>query len=128
MVPPKKPEWFEMTEGENNPRPNRGKKVLKVVALTAPLLIVAGGIVVAQTGNSGPADAVNAGPTETIAPAEPAPSVAPSQPAPTVANPNTKSNFVKKPSIANPPRGRGDDDGEREHEGREHHGEEEDDD
>ena len=59
MVPPKKPEWFQLTDGEAHNQPNRRKRFIKIVALTAPLVIVAGGVIVAQTGESGPADAVS---------------------------------------------------------------------
>lgn len=127
MVPPKKPEWFEMTEGEKRPAPARAKKVIKVVALTAPLLIVAAGVVIAQSGESGPADAVNATPTvAATVTSDPTPiqsnnqQPAPSKSAAPKVNSGGGTKFVPKPSIA-PPTGRGgDDDGEwGEHEGRE---------
>lgn len=122
MVPPKKPEWFELTDGEGRPRPNRRKKIFKIAALSAPLVIVAAGVVVAQTSESGSADAVTATPTaavtQTVDPT-PEPTTA-STPA---AAPAKTSTFVKKPAIANPPTRRGGDDDEfGEHEGREHHG------
>ena len=59
MVPPKEPEWFQLTDGEAHNQPNRRKRFIKIAALTAPLVIVAGGVIVAQTGESGPADAVS---------------------------------------------------------------------
>lgn len=123
MVPPKKPEWFQLTEGEGYNRPARRKRFIKIAALTAPLVIVAGGVLVAQTGESGPADAIS----QTPAPvkivssesAKPAPTTVVAQVKSTPAQPST---FVKKPAIANPPSGRGGDDEFGEHEGREHRG------
>ena len=37
MVPPKKPEWFQLTDGEAHNQPNRRKRFIKIAALTAPL-------------------------------------------------------------------------------------------
>ena len=126
MVPPKKPDWFELTDGEGHNRPNRRKKFVKVAALTAPLVIVAAGVVLAQTGESGSADAVSNSPapvvaTETVTPTTPD-AAAPVAKAPAVA-PAKSSTFVKKPAIANPPTRRGGDDDDEwgEHDGRERH-------
>ena len=123
MMAPKKPEWFQLTEGEGRRVPGRRKRIIKVAALTAPLVIVAAGVVVAQTGESGSADAVTSTPTAlaTVDPTPIAETVPAAPTTPKVAS--SKSNFVKKPSIANPPTRRGGDDDEfGEHEGREHRG------
>ena len=129
MVPPKKPEWFQLTDGEAHNQPNRRKRFIKIVALTAPLVIVAGGVIVAQTGESGPADAVSQTPApvkvvsnQTSNP-EPA-ATSNATVTPVQAKPTQTSNFVKKPAIANPPTGRGGEDEFGEHEGREHEGRE----
>lgn len=104
MVPPKKPEWFQLTEGEGHNRPIRRRRFIKIAALTAPLVIVAGGALVAQTGDSGPTNAVLQTPTPAIS------KVISNEvsPNPVKATPAQTTNFVKKSAIANPPTKRGD--------------------
>lgn len=46
-----KPEWFEMTEGDQKPEPIRtvaSKRLIKIAAFTAPLLLVGGAMVFAD--------------------------------------------------------------------------------
>ena len=115
MTPPKKPEWFELRDNDNNaPRPE-GKRFKRGVLLAVPFLIVGIGAVAAQIGEDSPAEAENVVATASVTPEEAVitPS-APSTPdAPSIATLPTK------------PRGGDDDD---DHEGfkprRPHHGEE----
>lgn len=55
---PKKPEWFELTDGDRFKKPSRKRKLIKVIALTTPMLLVVAGVVIAQTGKSAPANSV----------------------------------------------------------------------
>ena len=55
MTPVNKPEWFQMAEADG-PKPVRAiKRGTRIVALTAPLILVGVGFVVAQTNDGGPA-------------------------------------------------------------------------
>jgi hypothetical protein len=55
MTPMSKPEWFQMAEADG-PKPVRAiKRGTRIVALTAPLILVGVGFVVAQTNDGGPA-------------------------------------------------------------------------
>jgi hypothetical protein len=71
MTPPKKPEWFELTESDGvKPRPVL-KSGFRTLALSIALLAIGVGVVAAQTINESPASAEIA----TVAIASAAPSV-----------------------------------------------------
>ena len=58
-----KPEWFQMADADASPRHNLRRRV-RILALSAPLVMISAGLVYAQTQNEAPATA-----TETVAPA-----------------------------------------------------------
>ena len=119
MTPPKKPDWMEIADGDDQgPAVVAKKRRPLVIAMTA-LLVTLGGVVVAQTREESPASA-----DEMIIPQSSqsatsvAPAISPSAP--------TKSVTPSAPAIATPPNMKsGEDDDERgehgEHEGRRDH-------
>jgi hypothetical protein len=92
MTPPKKPDWFELTESDAVKPRTSVKRSVRGVLLALPLLLIGVGVVVAQGTDESPAVAES---ITTIA------SVAPSM-SPDVA--------LAKSSIAIPPTGGDDDD------------------
>lgn len=107
MTPPKKPDWMEIADGDNQPPVKVSKKRRPALFAITALLVTLGGVVVAQTHEESPASA-----DEMVIPQS-------SQSATTVApaiNPTPQS----APAIATPPTMKGGD-GEEfgDHEGRE---------
>lgn len=92
MTPPKKPEWFELTETDRVKPRTSVKRSARGALLALPLLLIGVGVVVAQGTDESPAIAE---PVTTLASAVPSMS-------PDVA--------LAKPSIAIPPTGGEDDD------------------
>ena len=92
MTPPKKPEWFELTESDAVKPRTSVKRSSRGVLLAVPLLLIGVGVVVAQGTDESPASAET---VTTIASAAPSMS-------PDVA--------LAKPSIATPPTGGENDD------------------
>ena len=71
MEPMKKPEWFELAEGDGpKPRPLL-KSGFRTLTLSIPLLAITVGVVAAQTSNDSPAIAE----TQSVAIASAAPSI-----------------------------------------------------
>jgi hypothetical protein len=102
MTPPKKPEWFELTQADGvNPRTSV-KTSARGVLLALPLMLIGAGVVIAQTADESPALAES---VTTVASAAPQVNGAPGTAA-------IKSSSVKQiqPAIATPPTGGGDDD------------------
>jgi hypothetical protein len=94
MTPPKKPEWFELTESDGvKPRPVL-KSGFRTLALSIPLLAIGVGVVAAQTSNESPASVE----TATVAIASAAPSVTQS-----VTPALTSAVVQPKASIGTPP-------------------------
>jgi hypothetical protein len=92
MTPPKKPEWFELTESDRVKPRTSVKRSARGVLLALPLLLIGVGVVVAQGTDESPAIAE---PVTTLA------SAAPSMSA---------NVALANPSIAIPPTGGEDDD------------------
>ncbi len=101
MTPPKKPEWFELTESDAVKPRTSVKRSARGVLLALPLLLIGVGVVVAQGTDESPASAET---VTTVASA--APSMSPGV-------------ALANPSIATPPTGGGDDDYEDEDENEE---------
>ena len=102
MTPPKKPEWFELTQTDGlNPRTSV-KTSARGVLLALPLMLIGAGVVIAQTADESPALAESV----TIV-ASAAPQV---NDAPGTAAIKSSSVKQKQPAIATPPTGGGDDD------------------
>jgi hypothetical protein len=57
MTPPKKPEWFELTEGDAGKPRTSVKRSARGVLLALPLLLIGVGVVVAQGTDESPAAA-----------------------------------------------------------------------
>jgi hypothetical protein len=55
MTPPKKPEWFELTEGDAVKPRTSVKRNARGVLLALPLLLIGAGVVVAQGTDESPA-------------------------------------------------------------------------
>jgi hypothetical protein len=120
MTPPKKPEWFELTESDRVKPRTSVKRSARGVLLALPLLLIGVGVVVAQGTDESPAVAES---ITTLASAVPQVNAAPSA--------AVKSSLASltNPSIAIPPTGGGDDDDdEEEDEGDENEEEDEGDD
>jgi len=101
MTPPKKPEWFELTESDRVKPRTSVKRSARGVLLALPLLLIGVGVVVAQSTDESPAAAES---ITTLASAAPEINAAPSA--------AVKSSLASltNPSIAIPPTGGGDDD------------------
>ncbi len=101
MTPPKKPEWFELTESDGVKPRASVKRSARGVLLALPLLLIGVGVVVAQGTDESPAVAES---ITTVASAAPEINAAPAA--------AVKSSLasVSKPAIATPPTGGGDDD------------------
>jgi len=108
MTPPKKPEWFELTESDGVKPRASVKRSARGVLLALPLLLIGVGVVVAQGTDESPAVAES---ITTVASAAPQASAA----------------ITPAPAIATPPTGGGDDDDD-DYEDDEDEDEEEDDD
>ena len=93
MTPPKKPEWFELTEGDGVKPRTSVKRSARGVLLALPLLLIGVGVVVAQGTDESPAVA------ESITTAA-------------SAAPQVSAAITTAPAIATPPTGGGDDDDE----------------
>jgi hypothetical protein len=91
MTPPKKPEWFELTESDGVKPRASVKRSARGVLLALPLLLIGVGVVVAQGTDESPAVAES---ITTVASAAPQASAA----------------ITPAPAIATPPTGGGDDD------------------
>jgi len=91
MTPPKKPEWFELTESDGEKPRASVKRSARGVLLALPLLLIGVGVVVAQGTDESPAVAES---ITTVASAAPQASAA----------------ITPAPAIATPPTGGGDDD------------------
>ena len=91
MTPPKKPEWFELTESDDVKPRASVKRSARGVLLALPLLLIGVGVVVAQGTDESPAVAES---ITTVASAAPQASAA----------------ITPAPAIASPPTGGGDDD------------------
>ena len=78
MTPPKKPEWFEITDKDNAASVRRVSKALPAIALGSALLIIGAGVVFAQSQDQAPATAVEA----VVASAQPVTESAPEASAP----------------------------------------------
>ncbi len=124
-----KPEWFQMTEAEVFPPQSKGKRAIRIMALTTPILVLGAGLVFAQTQGSPTAVAsavtsptaaavdpvsIASTPTPSTQVAASTPVTAPASTAIQVSltSPNPSST-VKKPAIATLPTGGGDDEGVR---------------
>ena len=94
MTPPKKPEWFELTESDRVKPRTSVKRSARGVLLALPLLLIGVGVVVAQGTDESPAIAE---PVTTLASAAPSMST---------------NVALANPSIAVPPTGGEDDDDE----------------
>ena len=90
MTPPKKPEWFELTESDGVKPRASVKRSARGVLLALPLLLIGVGVVVAQGTDESPAVAES---ITTVASAAPQASAA----------------ITPAPAIATPPTGGGDD-------------------
>ena len=101
MTPPKKPEWFELTESDAVKPRASVKRSARGVLLALPLLLIGVGVVVAQGTDESPVAAES---NTTVASAAPEINAAPSA--------AVKSSIASltNPSIAIPPTGGGDDD------------------
>jgi len=118
------PEWFQMAQGDGfEPKP-KGKRALRIMALTAPLFVLGAGLVFAQTQESPTAVASGVATTASASSSSTAP-ISLSTPAPTApsagntvqvaqtssATPTAKASItIKKPAITMPTGG-GEDDG-----------------
>lgn len=119
---PKKPDWFVLTEGEKRLEPKKRKRFLSIAAFGAPALLITAGILVTQSSDPNKADAESTpSPVSTVSTVSTVQTPAP-QAAPKVATPVVPVNQ----SISAPSRFGSDDFNE--HEGREHHGENEEED
>jgi hypothetical protein len=105
MTPPKKPEWFELTESDGVKPRASVKRSARGVLLALPLLLIGVGVVVAQGTDESPAIAE---PVTTLASAVPSMSA---------------NVALVNPSIAIPPTGGGDDDDDEEGEDDDEEGE-----
>ena len=65
-----KPDWFQMTEGDEIPRQRKIKRGVRALAVTLPLLVLGTGFVIAQN-QSGPG--VSADASASLAPSQPTP-------------------------------------------------------
>jgi hypothetical protein len=101
MTPPKKPEWFELTESDGVKPRASVKRSARGVLLALPLLLIGVGVVVAQGTDKSPALAES---ITTVASAAPEINAAPAA----VVKSSLAS--VTKPAIATAPTGGGDDD------------------
>ena len=101
MTPPKKPEWFELTESDGVKPRASVKRSARGVLLALPLMLIGVGVVVAQGTDESPAAAES---ITTLASTAPEVNAAPSA--------AVKSSLASltNPSIAIPPTGGGDDD------------------
>ena len=101
MTPPKKPEWFELTQSDGVKPRTSVKRSARGVLLALPLLLIGVGVVVAQGTDESPAAAES---ITTVASAAPEINAVPSA--------AVKSSIaaLTNPSIAIPPTGGGDDD------------------
>jgi len=109
MTPPKKPEWFELTESDGVKPRASVKRSARGVLLALPLLLIGVGVVVAQGTDESPAVAES---ITTVASAAPQASAA----------------ITPAPAIATPPTGGGDDDDDDYEDDEDDEDEEEDDD
>lgn len=105
MTPPKKPEWFELTESDGVKPRASVKRSARGVLLALPLMLIGVGVVVAQGTDESPATTES---ITTLASTAPEVNAAPSA--------AVKSSLASltNPSIAIPPTGGGDDDYEEE--------------
>ena len=85
MTPPKKPEWFELTEGDAVKPRTSVKRSARGVLLALPLLLIGVGVVVAQGTDESPAIAET---VTTLASAAPQLSTAPA-----IATPPTAGDY-----------------------------------
>jgi cytoskeletal protein RodZ len=132
MTENNRPEWFDIAESDKESRPVSTRRSFPIAAIVAAALAVGIGAVVAQTQEESPASA-----TETTSVANdqvvgsnnssaqnestaPTASQTPSQSAAPSAT--STSSAIANPNITKLPTGRGEDDEDDEHEGREHHG------
>jgi hypothetical protein len=116
MTPPKKPDWMEIADGDNQPPVKVSKKRRPALFAMTALLVTLGGVVVAQTHEESPASADEMViPQSSQSATTVAPAISPSAP--------TKSVTPSAPAIATPPNMKsGEEDDERgEHEGRRDH-------
>jgi hypothetical protein len=124
MTPQERPEWFEISEGDDSANVRRVSKRLPISALVVTLAILGVGAVVAQTQEQSPASAI-----ETTTPVETQSLTTTNPTTPDVTN---APGLASAPSIANPPKQRdGDDDDDdrgKRHGSRPSHDEEDDDD
>jgi hypothetical protein len=100
---PKKPEWFELTDGENSPANVRKlNKKLPIMALAATALVIVAGSIFANANDESSASADT---PNTVQSAAPTVSASPSSSA-------TGANSLPVPTVSNiPQRGDGDHDG-----------------
>jgi hypothetical protein len=103
MTPPKKPEWFELTESDGVKPRASVKRSARGVLLALPLLLIGVGVVVAQGTDESPAVAESITTGASAAPEINA--------APAAAVKSSLASLIN-PSIATPPPGGGDDDDE----------------
>ena len=125
MTPPKKPDWMEIADGDNQEPAIVAKKRRPVAIAMTALLVTLGGVVVAQTHEESPASA-----DEMVIPQSSQSATTATQAINPAAPSQSASQSAKQsaPAIATPPTMKGGDDDERgEHEGRER-GEHDDDD
>ena len=116
MTPPKKPDWMEIADGDNQPPVKVSKKRRPALFAMTALLVTLGGVVVAQTHEESPASADEMViPQSSQSATTVAPAISPSAP--------TKSVTPSAPAIATPPNMKsGEEDDERgEREGRRDH-------
>jgi hypothetical protein len=133
MTDNNKPEWFEIAEKDQPSVPRKASKTLPIAAVLAATLIIGVGAVVAQNQEEPPANATEVTQTQSIATktsASPSKAVTPTASsathqvkAPAIKVPAANNSVgLQNPSIAKlPTKG-----GENEHEGREGHGNHED--
>ncbi len=138
MTPPKKPEWFEITDQDNAASVRRVSKALPAIALGSALLIIGAGVVFAQSQDQAPATAVEAVVASAQPVTESAPEASAQVSAPVSASPSIRVQNVRTQSettqtevapvatkaVVTPkapgltmPTGGGDDDDEGDHEG-----------
>ena len=106
MTPPKKPDWMEIADGDYQVPEKISKKRRPLLFAMTALLVITGGVVVAQTHEEFPASAEElVTPQSSQSATQVTPAINPSQPA--------------NPAISSPPSMKGGDDDEfGEHEGR----------
>jgi hypothetical protein len=136
MTENNRPEWFDIAESDGESRSVRTRRSFPIAAIFAAALLIGIGAVVAQTQEESPASATettsvandpvvvsnnSSAQNESTAPtASQSPSQSPSQSAAPSAT--STSGAIVNPNITKLPTGRGEDDEDDEHEGREHHG------